>query len=117
MFGYIKVERDELRVREYEYYKATYCGLCRSMGKCTGQCSRMLLSYDFTFLAGVRMALCGEKPQFKRRRCIAHPLRRRSRNIQWSNHIRPNTVVWDSSTGQTARLEEPRCHSRRGPTT
>ena len=77
MFGYVKIRREELRVREYEYYRAGYCGLCRSMGKCTGQCSRMLLSYDFAYLATVRMALCGTKPAFKKRRCVAHPLRPR----------------------------------------
>ena len=77
MFGYVKTDRGELRIREYEYYRASYCGLCRAMGKCTGQCSRLLLSYDFAFLANVRMLLCGTKPRFARRRCIAHPLRRR----------------------------------------
>lgn len=77
MFGYVKTQRSELRIREYEYYRASYCGLCRSMGKCTGQCSRMLLSYDFAFLANVRMALCEVTPAFRKRRCIAHPLRRR----------------------------------------
>ena len=78
MFGYVKTERAELRVREYEYYRASYCGLCRAMGKCTGQCSRMLLSYDFAYLAQVRMALFQTVPAFRRRRCIAHPFRRRS---------------------------------------
>lgn len=78
MFGYIKTARAELRVREYEYYRASYCGLCRSMGKCTGQCSRFTLSYDFAFLANVRMALTDTVPAFRRRRCIAHPLRRRT---------------------------------------
>ena len=77
MFGYIRTVRAELRVREYEYYRASYCGLCRSMGKCTGQCSRFTLSYDFAFLANVRMALTETVPTFRRRRCIAHPLRRR----------------------------------------
>lgn len=77
MFGYIKTARSELRVREYEYYRASYCGLCRSMGKCTGQCSRFTLSYDFAFLANVRMALTDTVPAFRRSRCIAHPLRRR----------------------------------------
>jgi hypothetical protein len=66
-----------MRVREYEYYRASYCGLCRAMGKCTGQCSRMLLSFDFAYLANVRMALCATVPTFRKRRCIAHPLRRR----------------------------------------
>ena len=77
MFGYVKIERDELRVREYEYYRAAYCGLCRSMGKCTGQCSRLTLSYDIAFLTHVRMALVGTVPTFKKRRCIAHPFRAR----------------------------------------
>lgn len=77
MFGYVRTLRGEMRIREYEYYRACYCGLCRSMGKCTGQCSRMLLSYDFAYLANVRMALCATVPAFKKRRCIAHPLKRR----------------------------------------
>ena len=77
MFGYVKVKREELRVGEYEYYRAAYCGLCRSMGQCTGQCSRFTLSYDIAFLAQVRMALCGTVPQCKKRRCIAHPVRAR----------------------------------------
>ena len=77
MFGYVKTNRDELRLREYEYYRASYCGLCRSMGKCTGQCSRMLLSYDFAFLANVRMLIAGTDVCFKRRRCLVHPFRRR----------------------------------------
>jgi len=77
MFGYVKTVRGELRIREYEYYRASYCGLCRAMGKCTGQCSRMLLSYDFAYLANVRMTLAGVTPAFRKRRCIVHPLRRR----------------------------------------
>ncbi len=77
MFGYVKIDKAELRVREYEYYRAAYCGLCRSMGKCTGQCSRFALSYDIAFLAQVRMALAGTAPAFRKRRCIAHPFRSR----------------------------------------
>ncbi len=78
MFGYVRAHKPELRMAEYEYYRAAYCGLCRSMGKCTGQCSRMTLSYDFAFLALVRQAISGESAEFRRRRCIAHPLHRRT---------------------------------------
>lgn len=77
MFGYVKVSKGELRVSEYEYYRAAYCGLCRSMGKCTGQCSRLTLSYDISFLSQVRMALCNVTPTFKKRRCLLHPFRSR----------------------------------------
>ena len=78
MLGYVRVNAQELRLREYEYYRALYCGLCRRMGKCTGQCSRMSLSYDFVFLATLRMSLLGEKPQVERIRCMIHPLKKRN---------------------------------------
>lgn len=79
MFGYIRVFSSELRVREYEYYKAVYCGLCHSMGKCTGQCSRLALSYDFAFLTVVRLILSDTAPRFARKRCAVHPFRKRNR--------------------------------------
>lgn len=77
MLGYVRPNADELRVREQKYYRALYCGLCKRMGKCTGACSRMTLSYDFVFLAALRLSLTAEKPQIKLRRCLLHPLRRR----------------------------------------
>ena len=77
MYGYVRIHAPELKVRQQEYYRAVYCGLCRTMGKCTGQCSRMTLSYDFTYFALVRMALTGIYPQVKARRCPVHPLRKR----------------------------------------
>lgn len=77
MFGYILTDTPELKVREQEYYRAVYCGLCRAQGKCTGQCSRMTLNYDIAFLALVRMAVTGVTPEFSRGRCVAHPFRKR----------------------------------------
>ncbi len=78
MFGYIRVYHPELKVKEYEFYRGVYCGLCRSMGKCTGQCSRMTLSYDFAFLALVRLSLSGDPICFSRKRCLAHPFKKRN---------------------------------------
>lgn len=77
MFGYVRAMREELKVREDILYRAAYCGLCREMGRCTGQCSRMALSYDMVFLYTVRMALTGGKPVIKKGRCIVHPFRKR----------------------------------------
>ena len=78
MFGYVRVKHTELRVKEYEFYRGTYCGLCRSMGKCTGQCSRFALSYDFAFLALLRITLDRTPVEFEQKRCIAHPLKKRN---------------------------------------
>ena len=78
MFGYVRVNSAELKVREYETYRGAYCGLCRSMGKCTGLCSRMTLSYDFAFLVMLRACLENTEIKFSQRRCLAHPLKKRS---------------------------------------
>ncbi len=78
MFGYVKVMSPELKVKEYELYRGMYCGLCRAMGKCTGQCSKMTLSYDFTFLVAVRLILTDTKISFSQRRCLVHPLKKRN---------------------------------------
>ena len=77
LFGYIKPYQPELRVCELEAYKSVYCGLCRSMGKHTGCVSRLTLSYDFAFLAIVRMVIEDIKPEHKARRCMAHPLKKK----------------------------------------
>ena len=77
MFGYVRVHAPDLRLCEWDCYRAYYCGLCKAMGSCTGQCSRISLSYDFVFLAAVRCSLAGEKPEPKKFRCLLHPLRRR----------------------------------------
>lgn len=77
MFGYIRPQLPELRVKEYELYKATYCGLCRTMGKRTGCISKMTLNYDFVFLVLMRKVAEKRSGAIKMRRCIAHPLKRR----------------------------------------
>ena len=77
MYGYVRPLIPELKVGEYERYRAVYCGLCRSMGRVTGQASRITLSYDMTFFAAVRMILEGTVPRFVPMRCPAHPLNRR----------------------------------------
>ncbi|MBE6552113.1 MAG: hypothetical protein E7665_08265 [Ruminococcaceae bacterium] len=76
MFGYIKPAYPELLVKQYELYKAVYCGICEATGRITPFLS-LALSYDFVYLAMVRSSLCGEKFTFKTKRCIAHPFKKR----------------------------------------
>ena len=78
MLGYIRTDTPELRLRDSECYRAIYCGLCRQMGKCTGQCSRFSLSYDFAFLAAFRMSLTNETLELQKKRCLVHPLKKRN---------------------------------------
>ena len=73
MFGYVKPDANELLVKEYEFYRALYCGICHSMKKNTGSRSRITLTYDSVFLALVRM-LYEDDIEFKvvKKRCIVH---------------------------------------------
>ena len=78
MFGYVKPVVGEMLVREHEFYKATYCGICRAMKKHTGVLSNVTLSYDSVFLALVRMLYIPDGDfKAEQRRCIAHPTKKR----------------------------------------
>lgn len=76
MFGYIRIAKPELKVKEYEMYKAVYCSLCRELGKTYGLISRLTLSYDFTFLALLNMSLKSGCDAIERKRCAFNPLKK-----------------------------------------
>ena len=77
MFGYVRPLKSELLVRQAEYYRAAYCGLCRSMRRVGGLFSSFSLSYDFALLTVMRTSLGGELPKIEAARCIVHPLKKR----------------------------------------
>ena len=61
MFGYVKPKREELKIKDDAFYKATYCGICRAMKRHTGALSNITLSYDSVFLALIRMIYLEDK--------------------------------------------------------
>ena len=69
LFGYVKPLPGEMLVKEFELYKAIYCGLCRTGGKKVSRLTRFFLSYDFTALAALRLALTDEEQTVIRKRC------------------------------------------------
>ena len=77
MFGYVKPRVGDLRVREHDFYRAVYCGVCREMKKTTGRLSSLSLSYDVVFLSLVRMLYTDRSISCRRCRCVAHPCRAR----------------------------------------
>lgn len=76
MFGYLKPDISEMKVREYEAYKSAYCGLCKTIGKSYGIVSRLTLSYDCTMLAMLYASLKDEKLEYTRKRCTSNPLKK-----------------------------------------
>ncbi len=76
MFGYIKISKGELKIKEYELYRGVYCTLCKVLGKKYGLISRFTLNYDFTFLALLNMSLKDGCDKFSQRKCTFNPLKK-----------------------------------------
>lgn len=73
MFGYVNINKQELKVKEYYKYKAYYCGLCHQLKEKYGRMGQMTLTYDMTFLVVVLSSLYECSVTHKRKRCLAHP--------------------------------------------
>lgn len=67
----------ELKIKDFEKFKAYYCGLCQSIKKQYGNLPRAALNYDMTFLGVLLDSLENTKCSFKKMRCIVHPVKNR----------------------------------------
>lgn len=77
MFGYVKIHKDELKIKEYNMFKAYYCGVCFAIKEKFGNFARTALSYDVTFLALLLSSLSEEKPKICQKKCISNPFKKR----------------------------------------
>ena len=73
MFGYIIVNKQELKFREFDVYQSYYCGLCQSLKERFGRRGQLTLSYDMTFVALLLSALYDEPVESSTCKCVAHP--------------------------------------------
>ena len=76
MFGYITPEKPELKIREYDVYKAYYCGVCKSIGKRHGHIKRMTLTYDAAFMALLLGSVLNINTSLTKQRCFVHPTKK-----------------------------------------
>lgn len=73
LFGYIAVNQQEMKYKEYDEYHRYYCGLCKSLGECKGVRGQLSLSYDMTFLVMLLTGLYEPEDEITgMRRCAAH---------------------------------------------
>ena len=81
MFGYVRPFRPELKCKDFDLYRATYCGLCRCLRRRYGLIAPMFLNFDFTFLA---LVLWEGEERWKpcRGRCHANPLVKKTMCVQ-----------------------------------
>lgn len=81
MFGYIIINKAELRFREFDVYHSYYCGLCRRLRERFGLRGQISLSYDMTFLILLLTGLYEPKTEIRTCKCAAHPLEKHTARV------------------------------------
>ena len=75
MFGYININQNELKIKDFNLYRAYYCGVCRGLRNELGTAGRLLLSFDMTFLAILLDSLYDLDSSIEMRRCAPHMIK------------------------------------------
>ena len=76
MFGYIIVNKPEMKFKEFDVYHGYYCGLCRKLKEHYGKIGQMTLSYDMTFVVMLLSSLYEPETERGVTKCAAHPLQK-----------------------------------------
>jgi len=97
LFGYVQPKREELKIKEFEMYKAVYCSLCKVLGKNYGFFARISLSYDFTFLSMLKLSLEDGCNNITRKSCVYNPLKK-------CNYLDESALKLDYSAAAAAIL-------------
>ena len=70
MYGYIRILKPELKFREYDDYRACYCGLCEALHRQYGSLARCTISYDMTFLVLLLSGLYEPNEELQKRKAM-----------------------------------------------
>ena len=73
MFGYISINKAEMKFKDYDVYHSYYCGLCKVLKECYGRRGQVTLSFDMTFLVVLLTGLYEPDTKTEMVRCVAHP--------------------------------------------
>lgn len=73
MFGYIIINKGDMKFKEFDIYHSYYCGLCQELKNKYGKLGQIGLSYDMTFLVMLLSSLYEPETELTTTKCIAHP--------------------------------------------
>lgn len=65
----------DLTFREYEHYRAYYCGLCKTLKRDFTETSRVSINYDITFLILILTSVYNPKSEIFYEKCVANPIK------------------------------------------
>lgn len=74
MFGYVMINKPEIKFKDYEVYRSFYCGLCRELREKYGISGQLSLTYDMTFVILLLSGLYEPPTRKGKTRCAVHPV-------------------------------------------
>lgn len=87
MFGYVIINKQEMKFKEFDLYQSYYCGFCQELKNQYGKRGQMTLSYDMTFVILLLSSLYEPETKLVACRCIAHPFEKHpARNNEFSRY-------------------------------
>lgn len=94
MFGYVVINKSELKFKEFDIYRGYYCGLCRSLRERHGLTGQLTLTYDMTFLALLLSSLYEPDITDEMHRCIVHPTKKqRMIRTRYTDYVADMNVI------------------------
>ena len=81
MFGYVVINKPEIKFKDYDVYRSYYCGLCRQLNEKYGRIGQATLSFDMTFTALLLTSLYEPETTHRICRCIVHPMHKHSETV------------------------------------
>lgn len=97
MFGYIIINKDEMKFKEFDIYHSYYCGLCQVLKDRYGIAGQISLSYDMTFILMLLTELYEPETTVKECRCVAHPFEKHlTRSNLLTEYIADMNVLFTS---------------------
>lgn len=100
MFGYIIINKAEMKFKEFDVYHSYYCGICRDLKRKYGAAGQLSLSYDMTFLAILLTGLYEPETRQGSCKCIAHP---------FENHETRNNIFTEYAADMNALFACYKC--------
>lgn len=94
MFGYIAINKQEMKFKEFDIYQSYYCGLCSVLHEKYGMRGQITLSYDMTFIVMLLSSLYEPNTELGCRKCVAHPFEKHvTRRNEYSDYVADMNVL------------------------
>ena len=94
MFGYVVINKPELKIKDFDKYQEYYCGLCQSLKQNHGRRGQLTLNYDLNFVGILLSSLYEPEEKQYWICCPMHPFHKKSvRTNQYMDYVSDMNII------------------------